>query len=99
MAWDCVQGGLGRAASLNALVCLPAWPQALRVSVGQLGITGRVKFHIVPEVPVHRCVWFRRLSQPLLLALVEGVASGGGRRCQLNKGKWQRKSSGSKNNP
>lgn len=28
--------------------------QALRVSVGKLGILGRVKLHIVPEVPVRR---------------------------------------------
>lgn len=28
--------------------------QALRVSVGRLGIIGRVKFHIVLEVPVRR---------------------------------------------
>lgn len=52
-----VRTGTG-SASLNELVtqyvCLPAWPQALRVSVGQLGIIGRVKFRIVPEVPVRR---------------------------------------------
>jgi hypothetical protein len=40
-------------------MCAALLLQALRVSVGQLGIIGRVKFHIVPEVPVRRWVVFR----------------------------------------
>jgi hypothetical protein len=34
----------------------PCLPQALRVSVGQLGIIGRLKMKIVKEVPVRRYV-------------------------------------------
>jgi hypothetical protein len=35
-------------------VPVPSAVQALRVSLGKLGILGRVKLQIVPEVPVRR---------------------------------------------
>eukprot|EP00775_Hariotina_reticulata_P010758 gene10758-10914_t len=54
--------------------------KALRVSVGKLGVIGRVKLHIVKEVPVQRMI--KALTPPEFLALLQHAqdawAEGGG---------------------
>ncbi len=52
-------------------MCLPLYVQALRVSVGVLGIITRVKLPIIKDVPVQRKE--ERLTLTQYLSLMDGI--------------------------